>query len=733
MPPRNRFPLVLCLGASLLTACHDDKPGTPPGHGAPSDTARAPEDDRDVVEVRGSGAPLRELVKDTGDLDAIQKRGALRVLVYGDGEVVLPRAGASTATDRELAAAFARKLGVRLEPIHVDAFKDLVPMLLDGSGDLIAARFTETEERRKSVAFSRPTTVVRELLVHKEGDAAAPGDIAGLAGKTVHVRKSSSYRETLDKLTAPGPKGEPAAIKDLTIVDAPEDQETEQLVQQVALGKIPYTVCDSDLFEHIKAYTPGVEATLVLKEGRQIGFGLRPTNPQLKAAADSFLVSRALTGHAREFSKGDLDEMKKRGSIRVLTRNNAVSYFLYKGTQQGFDYELMKLFAKENGLRLDVIVPPDASDLIPWLLQGKGDVIAAQMTVTDARREKVAFSEPYAFADEVLIQKAGAPPIANPSELKGQAVHVRRSSSYRSTLEKLDGVTIVDAPEDKETEQLIAMVGRGEIPLTVADSGIAAVELAYRNDVQATLELKTEQPIAYAARPDSTALMTALNAFVKKHYRGLEYNVLKKQYFESKRTIDTAHTADTRATGSISAYDEIIKKRSQEYGLDWRLMASQAYQESRFDPKARSWVGAKGLFQVMPATGKEMGFVDLEDPEQGAHAGVKYMHRLIGQFEPTLPFKQRVRFSLAAYNAGKGHVDDARRLAAEMGLDPNRWFGNVEKAMLRLQDPKVAKRMRHGYCRGEEPVKYVSEIQSRYDNYLTVVKDLGTQAAASAP
>ena len=224
--------------ALVVTAC-PDKPAKPAGDGDP-----------DIVEVQGTGAPKRELVKDTGDLDAIKKRGTLRVLIYGDGEVMLPRAGASTATDRELAAAFAESLGLKVDTIHVDAFNDLTPALLDGTGDLIAARLTETDERKQTVAFSRPTAVVKELLVHKSDDAAAPKDVASLAGKTIHVRKSSSYRETLDKLAAPTKKDE-VAVTGINVVDAPEDAETEQLVQQVAAGKIPYTMCDSDLFEHI--------------------------------------------------------------------------------------------------------------------------------------------------------------------------------------------------------------------------------------------------------------------------------------------------------------------------------------------------------------------------------------------------------------------------------------------------------------------------------------------------
>lgn len=708
--------LTLVLGC-YLAGCERSPPPPPP----PAPTPADPE----IVEVKAEGAPARELLVDTGDLDAVLKRGALRMLVYGGDEAVLPRDGASTATDRELAEAFAHELGVKVEPIGVPRFADLIPMLLEGKGDLIAARLTETKARKQLIAFSRPTTTVRELLVGRKGDAAAPKQLAALAGKTVTVRASSSYKETLDALAAKEAPG-------ITIADAPEERDTPSLIHDVAAGKLALTVCDSDLFAHVQAYEPEAVALFPLKEGRVIAFGLRPSNPKLKAAADAFLMQRALHAHATEAARIDLDQIKKRGSLRMLTRNNGISYFLFKGRQQGFDYELLRLFAQDHGLRLDVVVPPEASDLLPWLLEGKGDVIAAQLTITEARKREVAFSGPYLFADEVLVQRAGTPPITALAGLKGTTIHVRKSSSYRSTLDALQAehgpFTIVDAPEGSETEQLIAQVGEGAIPLTVADSTIAAVELSYRSDVQATLPLTTGSQLAYATRPTSPKLLAALDAFVKKRYRGLEYNVLKQQYFENKRVISAGHEADVRATGAISDYDALLKERARQYGLDWRLLAAQAYQESRFDPKAKSWVGAQGLFQVMPATGKEMGFTDLEDPQQGVHAGAQYMGKLIDSFDSRIPFKQRVRFALAAYNAGRGHVEDARLLAAEQGLDPNRWFGNVEKTMLLLQQPKYARRARHGYCRGEEPVKYVSEIQSRYDNWLSVVKDTGVDA-----
>jgi membrane-bound lytic murein transglycosylase F len=708
-----RWWAVLVALGGLWGGCEGE--AEPPAE-VPAPVAAEDPADPEVVEVAATGAPEREVRLEVGDLDSIVASGKLRVLTMGSAEVVLPRAGPSSTTDLELAVRFAESLGLEAEPVGVERYEDLIPWLLEGKGDVIASRMAVTPTRAQKVAFSRPTSVVSELLVGKTGTEGLPKGPEDLAGRTVTVRLSSSFHESLQALkVAP------------TIAAAPEDRDTESLVHDVSAGTLALTVADSDLFEHIAAYNPEAQALFPIATGRQIAWAVRPGNPKLKAAADAFLMSQAMTAHARVASTGDLDALKKRGSLRVLTRNNAVSYFLHQGTQRGFDYELIKMFAKEHGLRLDVIVPPHANDLIPWLLEGKGDVIAAQMAVTDSRQEKIAFSEPYLFVDEVLVQHVSEPPLTTLSELRGKTIVVRKSSSYRSTLDALAAThgpfTIVDADEELETEQLVAMVGRGEIAMTVADSTIAKNELAHRSDIQVSLSLTDEDPIAFGVRKENAALAKALDAFVQQHYRKLDYNVIRQRYFESAQTAEFAQ--DMEKVGQLSPYDDLIKLRSEQYGLDWRLMASQAYQESRFDPAAKSWSGAMGLFQVMPRTGAELGFTELHDPEQGVHAGIKYMAKLIDQFDEDLPFKQRVRFALASYNVGKGHVEDARRLAVKMGLNPNKWFGHVEKAMLRLADPKVARTTKYGYCRAEEPVNYVSEIQTRYENYLTLVKDLG--------
>jgi membrane-bound lytic murein transglycosylase F len=670
-------------------------------------------------------APPRELPVALGDLAELKQRGTLRVLIEAAEEGYLPRQGMPREQDRLMLERFARRHGLKAEFLVVERFDRLIPLLLEGRGDVIAADLTVTKEREKQLAFTRPVAVVSEFVVGRRGAPDLPQTPEELAGRTVHVRESSAFAESLRALAAKRAPG-------LVLRPVPEHVDPEALAYDVSRGERPLTVLDSHLLKAIEAYNPDVQRLFPIAEGRQLAWGVRPESVALKAALDGFLSEQALTEYTAERFTGDLEGIRKRGVLRVLTRNNPVTYFLHRGEPHGFDYQLARAAAEALGVRLEVVVAPSRDQLIPWLREGRGDVIAASFSVTPERAAEVAFSQPYLYVDEVLVQPAAsATKLTSLADLKGRTVHVRGSSSYHRTLlalrETHGPFTIVLEPEDQETEVLVDRVGRGELPLTVADSHLLGAELMYRDDVEAAFPLVVPGPegqgarqhaIAFAVRQQSPQLRAFLDGFVKKTYRGTHYNMWRKRYFENKRQIAQAKEEGLFVSGRISPYDDLIQRYASRYGMDWRLMSAQAYQESRFDPKARSWVGALGLFQVMPSTGKSLGFTRLEDPEQGTHAGVLYMSRLLGQLEPDLPFKHRLRFALAAYNAGLGHVLDARRLAREQGWNPDKWFGHVEKAMLLLEKPQYYRRARHGYCRGSEPVKYVSEIQTRYGQYV---------------
>ena len=657
-----------------------------------------------------------------GDLREIRERGTLRVLVPTVPEDDLQRAGAPGAEDREMARAFAARLSLGCEFISVDSRSEILEGLERGYGDVVMAQLTVTPERDERLRFTRPTSVVDEWLVGRRGEPFLPRNAEALAGMEIHVRRSSSFAETLRDLSRSRGIG-------IRMVFVDEALDTETIAYQVSRGERPLTVVDSNLLGSIETYNAGLEPLFVLARGRELAWVVRNEAPELAAALDAFIIERQLTDHRTDDrTTGDLDSIRARGSLRVITLNNPVHYFLYRGRQMGFDFEIGSLAAKKLGVRLELVVPPSRDLAFEWLLEGRGDLIAATLTATPERRESLAFSRPYLFVEEVVVRRTRTvQKAASVYELRGRAVHAWKSSSHYQTLQKwmkdVGPFDIEPIPEDMEYEEILDRVGSGEYPLAVVDSLVLEAELPHRDDVEAAFSLSAgqPQPIAFALRPGNPRLQEFLDVLVSQLVGSLELNDARGRYFRKSRGLDRSSARNAPGGGRLSPYDEILKRHSKRYGLDWRLMAAQAYQESLFDPRAQSWAGARGLFQLLPSTGLELGIEDLNDPDAGVHAGIRYMHQILERLEPRIPLKHRLRFALAAYNAGFGHLKDARRLAAEEGFDPDKWFGHTEKAMLLLSQPRYYQRARYGYVRGSETVRYVSEIQNRYDHYVTLV------------
>lgn len=675
-----------------------------------------------------------DLTVGLGDLDAIRQRGVLRVLVPALREDTLPRQGAPEAEDRDMANVFASRLGVRAEFIAIDSRTDLLTLLERGFGDIITAQLTVTAPRQKRVRFTRPTATVSEWLVGRKGEPNLPRRIDELADWPVHVRASSAFTATLTNVSRE--TGVP-----IRIVPVDERLDTETIAYEVSQGQRPLTVVDSNLLESLETYNQDLERLFVLADGRQLAWAVRREAEELASEANTFIIEHYLTDHrADDRTTGDLDEVKARGSLRVLTFNNPVNYFLYRGQMMGFDYELSKLAASRLGVRLEMVVPPRRDLIFDWLLEGRGDVIASTLTVTSERQPALRFSRPYLFIEELVVQASDAPePLVDIRELEGRSIHAWASSSHYQTLLKLQDVVgpfdIVAIAEDMESEEILDRVATSEFPLAVVDSHIMEAELRYRDDVAVAFELRDptivppeqhsvvapDKAVAFAVRPGNPKLAAFIDEFVEDIRGSFEYGVLRNRYFEDNLRLPRVKTRRAAVTGQLSPYDELFRLYSKRYGLDWRLMAAQAYQESRFDTNAESWAGAQGMFQLMPATALELGFENLFDPETGIHAGIQYMDLLLARLDPRIPLKHRLRFALAAYNAGWGHLEDARRLAEQQGWDRNKWFGHTERAMLLLRQPQYYQHARHGYVRGTEPVNYVSQIQNLYDHYVKLV------------
>jgi membrane-bound lytic murein transglycosylase F len=594
--------------------------------------------------------------------------------------------------------------------------KDLDVMVLAGAPPFVPL----------GVLATHPVEYPPVWLVAHSGVASAPRSLPKLTGLEVHVLAGSQAHRTLQRLQR----------EEVPKLKLMENNDLSTLIQGLREGRYPLVALN---LRQLGRVDSSVTRLFSIASGTSSTWLIDAARPDLLSLANAFIVQRNMTGHVRELWTGDLAGIQQRNVLRVLTQSHPATYFIYKGQQMGFDFEYVRLLARSLKVRLSMVAVPRADLLIPWLLEGRGDLVASMLTITPQRAEHIDFSPPYFFTQELLVQKDGASDkISGVEDLQGSQIHVRRSSSYYHTLRALrkefGPFTIIDAPEEMTTKSLIRQVAQGKIPATVADSSIAKIEQLYHGHIKTfplplphlfsetkgavdAPSLVDQRGIGFGFRPQSPKLKAHLEKFVQKTYRGTPYNMLKKKYFQKERKQSLVPMLETGVRASISPYDALIKKYARKYNLDWRLLSAQAYQESRFEPRAHSWAGAVGLFQIMPRTGEELGFTRLEDPEVSVHAGTRYLSRMLNRFDKKIDFRQRLRFALASFNAGYGHVSDARKLAKRRGLDPNRWFQNVEKAMLLLEKRHYYQDARYGYCRGSEPVNYVSNIQRLYEAY----------------
>ncbi len=700
-------------------ACEASTPGGAAPGGGSSSGDEAPELTRlpkTLVLVDDVEAAVR-------DLPEVRKAGILRVLVHQLTASDVPRPGSTEAMDRQTAQELADELRVGLQLVAVGERSALLPALLEGKGDLLL----DPVEAGPMASMVEPgivvTTAVRhvDLLVvgpkapaKKSDKKKLPRSLKDAAGESFWVQASSPANVELARKL---PKAGRTA--------APEALDAGEMLAAIGAGEQPLGVFPSDAVADYLTYADDVEALFPLRQGIPVGFVLRGQATQLLEAVNGHVYERAMTKHREARHAGDLADIQKRRVLRVAMLNNAASYFIYRGQEVGFQYELAELLAARLSVRLQVVVPDNPGELARLVTEGLVDLAPLPPDARDPEDAAlVAFSEPFATASHVLVQRASDTPLARLEELAGKVVHIRPSSSSHAVAvaaaEKA-GAKLQLVSEELETEELIDKVGRGELAYTVANSILLDAETTWRDDVVGTLVLAENQPLAYAMRPDAKALKQRVDRFLAKERESGRLAQLHDKYFKDKKRMAELRAGESSTSGAISPYDPIVRRYGQQYGIDWRLVLAQMYQESRFDPQARSWVGAVGLMQIMPRTGKELGMKNLADPEENVHAGVKYLARLVGRLEPRIPMRQRVRFALAGYNAGLDHVLDARRLAKTQGLDPDAWFGNVEQAMLLLEKPRYFRKARRGFCRGREPVAYVSRIQSKYDAYVALM------------
>ncbi|HVO09762.1 MAG TPA: transporter substrate-binding domain-containing protein [Vicinamibacteria bacterium] len=437
---------------------------------------------------------------------------------------------------------------------------------------------------------------------------------------------------------------------------------------------------------------------------------------------------------------GDLEEMVERRVIRVGVTFNRTFYFVDKGVQRGVSYELAQAFEEQlnkklkttNATRIHVFFVPMPRDLLgAALTEGKVDLVAAQVTVRPELQALVDFTEPTrSNVNEVVVTGPGAPAMKSVDDLSGKDVYARKDGSAWASLVALNEqlkakglppVVLDEAPPNLEDDDLLEMANAGLIPMVVVDDYLADFwdkvfpDLTVHHD----LALRKGANLAVAIRKNSPHLKAELNAFLARFGLGTAFgNMLEKRYLVSTSYAKRA-TSEAERKKFLTLVD-IFRKYGDKYGVDYLLMAAQGYQESQLNQDAKSQVGAIGVMQVMPATGKELKVGDITQLDPNIHAGVKYMRFMIDQYykdEPMTPLDKGL-FTFASYNAGPGRVRQLRREAEKRGLDPNVWFGNVEQ----IASQRI----------GRETVTYVSNIYKYYVAYRLVMEDRARREAAKA-
>ncbi len=423
---------------------------------------------------------------------------------------------------------------------------------------------------------------------------------------------------------------------------------------------------------------------------------------------------------------GDLDRMLKDRVIRVLVSPSKIMFDIDKGKKSGFFYELLMQFEKEINAHYPpknkhlktrvVFIPVSKDQLIPWLLEGRGDIAVGDISITPKRKLKIDFSDPFASKiNAIVVSGPSSPELNTLADLSGKEVYVHDSSSYREYLETtnfhlaeagMEAIKIKSIPEALDGEEVLEILNAGLIPITVKDEYQAKFWSQVFTDItlHPDMILKENDEFAWMMRKNSPKLKSEVNTFIKKHKEGTTLgNTLIKRYI-----VNYKFEKPDISKKSLESFEKVVgifKKYAKEYDLSYRLMIAQGYQESKLEQKTKSKAGAIGIMQLMPETGKSMNVGNINETEANIHAGIKYHRYIIDRYfkEYGMDKKNQTLFAFAAYNAGPARIAKLRKIAKEKGYDPNVWFNNVEI----IAAEKI----------GAETVSYVSNIYEYYVAY----------------
>ncbi|MAN88686.1 MAG: lytic transglycosylase F [Algoriphagus sp.] len=424
----------------------------------------------------------------------------------------------------------------------------------------------------------------------------------------------------------------------------------------------------------------------------------------------------------------DLEGIKNRGFIRAAVDNNSTGYYIYRGRRMGYEYELLRDLAKRLGVQLNLVLVSDIDKAFEYLNDGRVDLIAMNLEKSPVREGKATFTQALGKISTVLVSSETTPATKSWQDLESDTIFVRQGAVYKSQLCKIKdslqvSFTVIESPLHEET--LIDQVVKGEIRYTIADQNIAQANATYYEGLNISWKVTGSEEVSWVVRDNSPKLLGEVNTWLEDKQKKFIPMLYAKYFLNSKNSYFRSTSPFSSLVGNrISVYDDLIQKGAEELGWDWRLLASLVYKESRFDTSATSYAGAQGLLQLMPVTLERFGVENPNDPFQSLMGGVKYLRYLDKFWMESVPeTNERIKFILASYNIGHGHVEDAWRLTLKYGGNTQSWkevagFLELKSDPEYYRDPIV----RSGFAKGHLAVNYVKDIMNIFESYKALVQ-----------
>lgn len=633
----------------------------------------------------------------------------LRVLVLGERGNPAHR---REALEFAILADYARAHRLQIDWIPVFRPEDVYHRLVRGQADLALGALPADIEARPSLVSTHPLTTHRFQLIGR-ADLTARDPLA-LSGLRIGIRLSSPMWSYFEKLQR--------AVPDLELEPLPGNLPRQNVLELVAEGTYDATVLPTTLDGDGLAAFPRLRTLFDLTDERPAGWYLRSDNQSLLTSLNRFITRYQAAYFEPVAQPRDFRAIRARGVLRIVTRVDQPNYYVRNGKPSGYEYELAKAFAAAHDLRLEVLVARDDRQMVDWLKTGAVDLVTTRIDGGLVHGDPgVRPSHRYHHDAYTVLSRADYP-LPDTASLRGRRlVAYADSAALRAarSVVQATGLEVVPASASLSADTLLARVRSRLVDGIVVDAASARRLVDGHPGIAAGVSLPASFEYRWLVRGNDPAMHAAVDDFLQESHRDGLNATLVARYFSSPPV--------TRAPSAqpISPFDRLLQTYAARYDFDWRLIAALAYQESRFNPRAVSDGGAEGLMQMLPGTARALGFRKLFEPESSIHAGVKYLYTLRNEFETEIPSSERTWFALAAYNAGYERVERARRLAARMQLDPNRWFGHVETAMLRYAQRRTGR----GRDRSSgQAIIYVRQIQSLYGTYL----QLGATAVPGA-